>query len=313
MLHDRSAQIVELARLGFVCTDNDCLVALPSTQYRLRLPFNLRAQAFTPKVGGPVHRDGRHVSRASATGPWWEHEHRVVVWPPPASNSVEAHLKIHLHPGRDTAGKDFRLYRRAVNPYHYRVEVNHLPGRHRIQMVVRSWKSATSLLLVSILLGASLAPPGIRHSHPISEGVGIRHHGHDTASSPSGEHDRQDTSWSGHREDQTSDVAQLGETRHHVHFHVLGLEITFPDPVPAQDDDGSQAVVEWMTLAAGEQPLPGHSVNRGSFPQDSVQPAAILPMGDAALTEAKASPPPPVACAPLCDSARRERSGVLRA
>ena len=54
MLHHRSAQIVELARLGFVCTDNDSLFALPSTQYRLRLPFNVRVQAFTAKVGGPL-------------------------------------------------------------------------------------------------------------------------------------------------------------------------------------------------------------------------------------------------------------------
>jgi hypothetical protein len=83
--------------------------------------------------------------------------------------------------------------------------------------------------------------------------------------------------------------------------------------VPAQNDDRSQDVVAWMTLAVGEQPLPGHTVRWGSFPQDSVQPAVILPMGDAALTEAKAPPPPPVSCAPLCDSARRERSGVLRA
>ena len=56
MLHHRSAQIVELARLGFVCTDNDSLFALPSTQYRLRLPFNVRVQAFTAKVGGPLDR-----------------------------------------------------------------------------------------------------------------------------------------------------------------------------------------------------------------------------------------------------------------
>ena len=56
MLHYRSTQIVELVRLGFVCTDNDSLFALPSTQYRLRLPFNVRVQAFTAKDGGPLHR-----------------------------------------------------------------------------------------------------------------------------------------------------------------------------------------------------------------------------------------------------------------
>ena len=55
MPHHRSAQIVELAP-AFVCTDKDSLFALPSTQYRLRLPFNVRVQAFTAKVGGPLYR-----------------------------------------------------------------------------------------------------------------------------------------------------------------------------------------------------------------------------------------------------------------
>ena len=66
MLHHRSAQIVESARLAFVCTDNDSLFALPSTQYRLRLPFNVRVQAFTAKVGGPLcPAEKRDLERSS--------------------------------------------------------------------------------------------------------------------------------------------------------------------------------------------------------------------------------------------------------
>ena len=56
MLHHRSAQIVEFARLAFVCMDKDSLFALPSMQYRLRHPSHLRVQASTPKVGGPLYR-----------------------------------------------------------------------------------------------------------------------------------------------------------------------------------------------------------------------------------------------------------------
>lgn len=212
-------------------------------------------------------------------------------------------------------GKGSGLYRLADSSYHYRVEVNHPPDACRAEMVVCSWKSATSLLLVSILLGASLAPPGIRHSHPIATAGGLRHHDHNHGDTSflSDEPDHGGASGVDHHADRDSDVSQLGEARHHVHLHVLGLEITLPDPLPAQDDDRSQDVVEWMTLAVGEQPLPGHSVNWGSFPQDVVQPAVILPKSAAALTDAKAPSPPPVSCAPLCDSARRERSGVLRA
>ena len=56
MLRHRSAQIVEAARLAFVCTDKDSLLELPSMQYWLGYPSHSRVQASTPKVGGPLHQ-----------------------------------------------------------------------------------------------------------------------------------------------------------------------------------------------------------------------------------------------------------------
>ena len=56
MLRRRPAQIVELVRLWFVCTDNDSLFARSSMQYRLRRPFILSVQSFMTKVGGPAQR-----------------------------------------------------------------------------------------------------------------------------------------------------------------------------------------------------------------------------------------------------------------
>ena len=55
MLHHRSAQIVDLVHLRFVCLKTDSLFALSSMQCRLRRPFILSVQSFTTKVGGPVH------------------------------------------------------------------------------------------------------------------------------------------------------------------------------------------------------------------------------------------------------------------
>jgi hypothetical protein len=56
MLHHESAQIVDLVHLRFVCLKTDSLFALSSIECRLRLLVNLRGQAFTTKVGGPVHQ-----------------------------------------------------------------------------------------------------------------------------------------------------------------------------------------------------------------------------------------------------------------
>ena len=61
MLHHRSAQIVDFVHLRFVCLKMDSLAALSSIDGRRRLLVNLRVQAFTTKVGGPVHPDGTLV------------------------------------------------------------------------------------------------------------------------------------------------------------------------------------------------------------------------------------------------------------
>jgi hypothetical protein len=59
MLHDRSARIVDFAHLSFVWSNTESFFALSSMQCRPRLASNLRVQAFTAKVGAPLHMSGR--------------------------------------------------------------------------------------------------------------------------------------------------------------------------------------------------------------------------------------------------------------
>jgi hypothetical protein len=98
----------------------------------------------------------------------------------------------------------------------------------------------------------------------------------------------------------------------HLHFEMIGLEFTLPEPDPGQDDRESKAEFEVLALVTGEEFFSGSSPRPDSLELGVPMAAASL-AGDAAPLQADLSAPAPVSCAPLCDAARRERSGVLLA
>lgn len=169
-------------------------------------------------------------------------------------------------------------------------------------------RSTTSLLLAAMLLGATFAPPAIRHAHLPSEGDishsrgADHHHSH--------RHDAHDASPIPSADPSLHFADVLGGHWWHLHFHLLGIDFTFPEPGSGGNDGESPENLNVLTLAAGQQWLPSHSV-RLNWIEDLVPPSASSSLGDAAPMQVVVFTPPPVSSAPLCDTARRERSGVL--
>jgi len=172
--------------------------------------------------------------------------------------------------------------------------------------MARQSRYPTSVLLAALLLGSTVAPPAVRHSHPVAEGVAGRYHDHDD------HHDDEHGEQHAHEARESITLAELSCSHWwHLHFEMLGLAFTLPEPDPCQDDCDSEAEFEVLALVTGQEFFSGSS--RPDSLEHGVPMAAASVAGDAAPLQADLSAPPPVSCAPLCDAARRERSGVLLA
>lgn len=183
-------------------------------------------------------------------------------------------------------------------------------ARHSEQpMSVRSCRSLTALLQAAILLAITVAPPGTRHSHLI--GGGSRgHHRHEFAERHGHVHDGKPHRGS---HDDSND-AEIGEgPSWHVHIHLLGFDFTIPEPVSNSSDRESPGTPELMALVLGQDVLSCPATLPNSV--KGCEPPSVFPfpLFDAALMQVVVNSDPPVSCAPLCDRARQERSGVLLA
>jgi len=168
-------------------------------------------------------------------------------------------------------------------------------------------RNVTSLLLAAMLLGATVAPPAVRHSHPVEEGGAGRYHHHEDH--PAHEHGGQ------HADDARESITSPGSSCSHwwhMHFQVLGVNFTLPEPSSSRSDRESEADSEVLVLVTGQEFFSGSSSRPDSLERRLPTPAFSV-VGNAAALQTVVSAPPPVSCAPLCDSARQERSGVLLA
>ena len=179
-------------------------------------------------------------------------------------------------------------------------------------MAALTSKKLISVVLAGILLAASIAPPGIRHTHSVAESDGIHHqhkdgqqfagHGH----SHHNDEQRRVSAW------QETGTQISGSPTRHLHFYFLGLELTLPDSTPEEGDDNSLRKTEVLAVAQG------HKLQL--FQTTSSDPTLPNPVLSTHSTAPSSAPmqtivlrTPPVSSAPLCDTARFERSGVLLA
>ena len=167
-----------------------------------------------------------------------------------------------------------------------------------------------SLLLSALVLVWGVIPPGVEHTHTGGNDASHKHDKcDDVAHHDSHNHHGDD----GHHEHATvPDVSLSADNVLHLHWQLLGLELSIPlpeEPVDGTDDENTTlpAFVRVMdeivpTMQAG---LSFDRVLLAAICTPSVDTVWIL--------EPIPRPPDLVTTIPLCDSARLERSGVLLA
>jgi hypothetical protein len=170
-------------------------------------------------------------------------------------------------------------------------------------------ENAIRLVLAALVLTVAVAPPALRHAHDLEEGA-ASHHRHDANHHALDGHVHHSHDGKHHRNDSQPSGASLSSGPwSHLHFHFFGFEFTLPESAPDQGDRESHETEAVSLLSSVPLPVPCGTAQTVlawlAFP-----PLTVLP-GDAALLQVVVASPPPVSSPPLCDRARRERSGVL--
>ena len=186
------------------------------------------------------------------------------------------------------------------------------------------FRRIVALLLIAVLASGAVSSPVLRHTHamsdhsdpqreskshshghPPSHGHGHSHsHGHHDHDQPNGVGHDHGVS---HNEATKAKPALTESAVEHVHLVWLGFEMTLPVS-PGDSSDRSDTGDEWVPLL-------------GEMVQARVEAAVVGPpltdghvqhMALAAVTPPRVVPSGPPDDSRLCDTARRERSGVLR-
>jgi hypothetical protein len=171
--------------------------------------------------------------------------------------------------------------------------------------------SRTTCFLLSILLLASaVAPPAVRHAHPLAAG-GEVHHRHDANRELHGGHHHDTDHADDHLQDQYAGGC-LSSSDHFWHLHVplLGLTLALPETASDENDCDSNDTDTVFLPGSNQELLSCQAAPSASLQQIIGVSLSTSPY-EAALMQVVVSAPAPVSCAPLCDRARRERSGVL--
>ena len=182
-------------------------------------------------------------------------------------------------------------------------------------------RKTTSLLLATMLGAIAVAPPAVRHVHPLAD-EGHVHHRHDASPNGLHRHSHQGDKWDhrhshhggqryGHLAGAHGGGAELAAGHWwHLHYQFLFFEFTLPDSVPDQDDRESYGRDTVSVLTVAREAVSCRAPQTASAWQ-MIPPSDAVSPEDAALLQVVVTAPPPVSCPPLCDRARRERSGVL--
>ena len=166
-------------------------------------------------------------------------------------------------------------------------------------------------LLSSLVMAWGMLPPALVHAHEGGDQAGHRHaapvgladeHSHDD-----GSHGCQHS----HHEDGFQISPELGGIVAHAHWELFGVDFSWPVPDEGNHEGNSRSVEPVLVRLANE-PVPvtvTSVIHSGLIGATALQPALDVVRSASAPTRAAN----PVAALPLCDSARLERSGVLRA
>jgi len=97
----------------------------------------------------------------------------------------------------------------------------------------------------------------------------------------------------------------------HLHICLLGINLALPESEREQSERLNGDPPADLTVSRPSATLTLDASAPSISAQQLLRHCAAAPLGDAAPLYAVASSPAPVTSAPLCERARRERTGVL--
>ena len=188
------------------------------------------------------------------------------------------------------------------------------------------FRRIVAMLLIAVLASGALSSPVLRHTHAMSDhsqpqcNAKSHSHGHPHPHSHAHGHSH---SHGHHDHDQPNDVGHDHGVSHneatkakptltepaveHVHWVWLGFEMTLPVS-PSDPSDRTDTGDEWIPLLGEMVPARVEAAVVGPPLADG----HVQHMALAAVTPPRVVPSAPPDDSRLCDTARRERSGVLR-
>jgi len=182
---------------------------------------------------------------------------------------------------------------------------------------------AANLLLTALVVAWGSVPPAIRHGHEGGDDTRHRHHGHHANDQNARGHQECDAHWHHHddgahrhfheRSDESSrDISSvmLAGPIVHLHWGWLGFHLSLPVSQHEPSDDGCNGAEPVVLRLIDVLPTP--TVGDCGVASHALSPA--VPFGVIGFAAVPPLPRSPdlLPAAPLCDRARRERSGVLR-
>jgi hypothetical protein len=181
-------------------------------------------------------------------------------------------------------------------------------------LVMFVFRRIVAVLLIAVLASGALSSPVLRHTHAMSDHSQPQReakphpHSHAHGHSHSHGHHDQPSDVSHDRGEQTDAEPVLTESAvEHLHLVWLGFEMTLPVS-PGNSSDRTDTGDEWVPLLLGEMvPAQVESASVGLHLADG----HVQHMAFAAVTPPRVVPSAPPDVSSLCDTARRERSGVL--
>lgn len=174
------------------------------------------------------------------------------------------------------------------------------------------FRRIVAMLLIAVLASSAMSSPVLRHTHAISdhrqpqrEAKPFSHghpHSHRHPHSHAYSHRHHD-----HGERASSGPMQTESPVEHIHLVWLGFDLTLP-AYPSNSSDRSDTGDEWA-------PLLGEMVQaqvEAVTDDPNLSGGNLQAMAFAIVTLPRMVPSAPPDVSQMCDTARRERSGVLR-
>ena len=182
------------------------------------------------------------------------------------------------------------------------------------------FRRIVTMLLIAVLASGALSSPVLRHTHAMSDHSDPQReakphsHGHPHLHSHAhghshshGHYDQPSDVSHDHGERAKSEPTLTESAVEHIHLVWLGFEMTLPVS-PGDSSDRSDTGDEWVPLLGEMVPIQVEAAADGPH----LAGGDVQEMAFAVVTPPRVVPSAPPDVSWLCDTARRDRSGVLK-